>query len=114
MAKAALGRGLSELLKKPGVAPKENRVHISLGVRTLLRPETPDVPPKAASAPDLRSVRWSLFAADAVLCGLITLMMTRGRSPLTAADMALGLAGIGLGAWLACLAFTLGSTPERD
>ena len=112
--KAALGRGLGELLKKPGVAPKENRVHISLGLSTLLRTETPVASPPASPVPDLRRVRWSLFAADALLCGLIVVMMAKSRSPLSAVETVLCLAGVGLGAWLACLAFTLGTKPERD
>lgn len=111
MSKEVLGRGLGELLKASQVAgvseasaAETRTATLSAGVRTLLGQN--DAPeenlPVKPTFP--RHLRWSLFAADVLLCTLVALLMTRRGIHLNAAEVALCIGGIAMGAWFACLA----------
>jgi len=112
-----LGRGLGDLLKQSNGAetpPSETcTATLSAGVRTLLGhnapPESNAEQSIVASSPTtervpLSHLRWSLFAGDVVLCALVALVMTRRDIHLNAAQVALCIGGIAMGAWFACLA----------
>ena len=111
MSKEALGRGLGEILKSNQVvdvseasAAETRTATLSAGVRTLLGQNTTpeeNLPTKPAFP---RHLRWSLFAADVLLCTLVALLMTRRGIHLNAVDLALCIGGIAMGAWFACLA----------
>ena len=111
MSKEVLGRGLGELLKASHVvdvseasAAETRTATLSAGVRTLLGQNTApeeNLPTKPAFP---RHLRWSLFAADVLLCTLVALLMTRHGVELTPAEVALCIGGIAMGAWFACLA----------
>lgn len=111
MSKEVLGRGLGELLKasratdaSEASAAETRTTTLSAGVRTLLGQN--DAPeenlPGQPALP--RHLRWSLFAADVLLCALVALLMTGRGVQLNAAEVALCIGGIAMGAWFACLA----------
>ena len=111
VSKDVLGRGLGELLKASHVtdvsepsAAETRTATLSAGVRTLLGQS--DVPEENLPAKPAfpRHIRWSLFAADLLLCALVALLMTRRGIHLNAAEVALCIGGIAMGAWFACLA----------
>ena len=133
VSKIVLGRGLADLLKKRGDdvavelrdgAAEEPSVQLSAGVRTLLGDERMTATVSSAGQPggrslaaqpsdQLRSIRWALVAADVLLCGLAALLILRNGPQLYLAELGLCIAGIGLGAWFACLALRLGSGGRR-
>ena len=111
VSKDVLGRGLSELLKASHVtdvseasAAETRTATLSVGVRTLLgqnaAPE--EISPAEPAFP--RHLRWSLFAADILLCALVALLMTRRGVQLNPAEIALCIGGLAMGAWFTCLA----------
>jgi hypothetical protein len=52
-------------------------------------------------------LRVSLWLADGLLLGLVALLVSQGRAPLSLLEILAGAAAILLGAWLACLALLL-------
>ena len=112
MSKDVLGRGLGELLKASHVtdvseasAAETRTATLSAGVRTLLgQDELAPAQNLIKNPVPLRLVRWSLFAADVLLCALVALLMTRRGVHLNAAEVTLCIGGIAMGAWFACLA----------
>jgi hypothetical protein len=112
VSKDVLGRGLGELLKTSHVtdvseasAAETRTATLSAGVRTLLGQDEQAPAQHLTTNPvPLRLVRLSLFAADVLLCALVALLMTRRGVHLNAAEVALCIGGIAMGAWFACLA----------
>ena len=111
VSKDVLGRGLGELLKASHVtdvsepsAAETRTATLSAGVRTLLGQS--DVPEENLPAKPAfpRHLRWSLFAADVLLCALVALLMTRRGVDLNPAELTICIGGIAMGAWFACLA----------
>lgn len=112
VSKDVLGRGLGELLKASHVvdasetsAAETRTATLSAGVRTLLGQDEPEAAHPLVSNPvPLHLVRWSLFAADLILCSLVALVMTRRNAELNAAELTICVGGIATGAWFTCLA----------
>ncbi|MBK8000462.1 MAG: hypothetical protein IPK15_17520 [Verrucomicrobia bacterium] len=129
MSKPALGRGLGSLLSSRHVdstAPAPSTTRVTPGVATLIsgNQRTAGVSPiedasvRQAAKLDVRTVarttrlRWMLVAADVALCGMATVLLLRSPK-LRPEEIALCIAAVLLGAWLACGAWMLGRDPQN-
>lgn len=122
MAKSALGRSLGKLLKEAKGGPRtpesgQENLPLSPGMATLLKagnggakpePATqtepkPDADP--AQAKDWKKiVKPSLVLADILLLFLAARLVFRSGGHFGVVEILLCVAGVGLGAWLSCLA----------
>lgn len=119
MNKPVLGRGLGNLMEGSKVvgqtdpAASSVPVEFSHGLGNFLRrdpaanEETSREPARFVSAMECRRLRWSLFAADALLAALVVWLIWSRPVALGWAGTAFCLAAVTLGAWLAWLAFSL-------
>lgn len=131
--KAALGRGLGSLMKKPGrplVTPEQDPLPLlSPGMATLLRgngnellpqgngkPAEPTaaVEPECQARPDpldpdelatRRLYQCSLFLADVLLLMLAAWIVFGNKGPFGLMEAFLCTGAVAAGAWLSCLAF---------
>lgn len=69
-------------------------------VATTVSPITPTILP-----PPGHSLKLPLLVADLLLLGLVGVLLLRGDGRPGILELALGLAAVGVGAWLGCLAF---------
>ena len=100
-------------MPRASVPYPEGSPPIGAGVRSLIHAGE-DLAHSAARRPSripsprlLLVTKWSLYAADVVLCGFVSGAMLHGRAPLGWMSASLCAMAVALGAWLACLAATL-------
>ncbi len=119
MNKPVLGRGLGDLMEGSKVvgqtdpAAPPGPVGFRHGLGNFLRrdpaadADASREPARSASAMARRRLRWSLFAADALLAALVVWLLWSRPVALGWVGTAFCLVAVTLGAWLAWLAFSL-------